>query len=90
MHLSPGNLRSALCTTSLALALLAPAQGQEPLPIGAWFAAPTNNVSGTFADRLDQIASAGFNTVHAPLEVRNTVGDNAALLWPIRSGSKTA
>ena len=66
---------------SSALLLLIPAMspGQE-FPIGAWFPGLFNSQSSQFAWRLDQVAAANFNTIHAALEVRNDAAVNRVFM----------
>ncbi len=49
-------------------------------PIGAWFPGLFNNQSGQFAARLDQVAAANFNTIHAALETRNNASVNGVFM----------
>ena len=67
----------------LAVLWLAPpgaGQAQEEFPIGAWFPGLFNDQSDRFAERLDQVAAANFNTIHAALEVRNDAAVNRVFM----------
>ncbi len=55
-------------------------QAQEEFPIGAWFPGLFNDQSDRFAERLDQVAAANFNTIHAALEVRNDASVNRVFM----------
>ena len=67
----------------LAAALLLMGQKACPareFPIGAWFPGMFNNQSGQFAARLNQVAAANFNTIHAALESRNEPSRNGVFI----------
>ena len=49
-------------------------------PIGAWFPGLFNTQSEHFAERLDQVVEANFNTIHAALEGRNDPSVNGVFL----------
>ena len=53
--------------------------GQE-FPVGAWFPGLFNNQAEHFAERLDQVVEANFNTIHAALGVRNDPSVNGVFL----------
>ena len=64
-----------------AFLLLGPHASQAgEFPIGAWFPGLFNNQSGQFAARLDQVAAANFNTIHAALEPRNDASVNGVFM----------
>ncbi len=66
----------------LALLFLCPGMGlaQEEFPIGAWFPGLFNDQSERFAERLDQVEAAHFNTIHSAIEVRNDAAVNRVFM----------
>ena len=72
---------TARTTLFLAALQLAPGVGHgQEFPIGAWFPGLFNNQSEHFAERLDRVAEANFNTIHAALEGRNDPSVNGIFL----------
>ncbi len=52
----------------------------QEFPIGAWFPGLFNNQSEQFAERLDRVVDANFNTIHAALAGRNDPSVNGVFL----------
>ena len=71
--------RTTLFLAALLLSAHRVGHGQE-FPIGAWFPGLFNNQAEHFAERLDQVAEANFNTIHAALGVRNDPSVNGVFL----------
>ena len=62
------------------LLLVQKASLAREFPIGAWFPGLFNNQSRQFAARINQVAAANFNTIHAALEVRNDASVNGVFM----------